>query len=646
MNDLLVRTFGRRVLFGYGWLALFFIIAPVFILIPISFSAESAFVFPPKAFSLEWYKGLIENPRWRQAAGVSLQIAAIATILAVTLGVPAAIGMSRLGPKAGRFVKILFIAPMVLPVMVLGVAFYVLFSRIGMLGSFWSLSLAHTVLILPFVVIPVTARLMTADPALERAAASLGAGPVRALWLVVVPILIPAVAAGVVFGFLHSFDEVVMAQFLSGPRLETLPRRIWESIAIGGLDKTLTAVTTIQIALTVVLLLSIIYLRPGKKGVRTSQRETMPANDLKSDNLARPSTATTTKSVKGVGITFDRVAMRYGGKSGAYAVRDFSLDINPAEFLTVLGPSGSGKTTVLMLVAGFIAQTNGRLLLGDRDISTIAPHKRNLGIVFQNYALFPHLDVRQNVAFPLRIRGVPSAEIAKRVDRALAQVHMAEYGDRRITQLSGGQQQRVALARSIIFNPDALLMDEPLAALDKNLRLDMQHEIRTLQRSLSQTVIYVTHDQEEALNLSDRIVVMDKGFLQQVATPREIYQKPANRFVANFFGEANLFDGEAAGQQLLLAEGSYLPLPERKVGQTTLCVRPEAMDISSTSFVDGPNISGIVIEARFQGSVLRIRVGTAFGELVVVQQGRPNVAAPAVGSTVFLSWDVAASHAM
>jgi ABC-type Fe3+/spermidine/putrescine transport system ATPase subunit len=223
---------------------------------------------------------------------------------------------------------------------------------------------------------------------------------------------------------------------------------------------------------------------------------------------------------------------------------------------------------------------------------------------------------------------------------------MEGFAERRITQLSGGQQQRVALARAIIFNPRALLMDEPLAALDRNLRIDMQREIRSLTRSLGQTVIYVTHDQEEALNLSDRIAVMDKGELQQVATPRDIYLKPRNSFVAGFFGEANLVNGMAQGNKLVLGSGVQVPLPETRAGKAILCIRPEVVRADLQPNSCPVQLKGTVIETRFQGSILRTRVQTDVGEIVSVSQTTSVQVPPQLGSIVNVSWEPEHTHVM
>jgi ABC-type Fe3+/spermidine/putrescine transport system ATPase subunit/ABC-type spermidine/putrescine transport system permease subunit II len=662
MNEVLLGPLGRRILQGYGWLLLIFVIAPAVILIPISFSGGSDFTFPPQVMSLEWYERLVDDARWRDAALLSLKVAAFASILAAILGTQAAIALSRVAPRYARYVKLLFISPMIVPLMVIGVGFYVVFARIHLLGGFLSLGLAHTVLVLPFVILPVTARLTSLDSVLERAAASLGAGPFPTLYRVVLPLLAPAILAGFVFAFIFSFDEVVVAQFLSGATLETLPRLMWEGISVGGLDKTITAVTTVQIAIAVgtILLIQAWQRRPQRLAVMAMPAETPDPESGSGEGSAigggsagtggrdfggpskKRGGKAATEAARGVGMTFDKLTKRYGDHAAVDAV---DLKVEPGEFLTLLGPSGSGKTTLLMLIAGFVAPDSGRLLLGDQDISAVPPHRRDIGVVFQNYALFPHLDVRRNVAFPLEVRGARSAETQRQVDWALKLVHMEAYARRRISQLSGGQQQRIALARAIVFGPRALLMDEPLAALDRNLRLDMQNEIRGLQRSLGQTVVYVTHDQEEALNLSDRVAVMHGGRLQQVDSPRDLYLKPRNAFVAGFFGEANLFTGTAQGEVLTLADGRKLPLPRAQLGPAVLCVRPELvqLDASTPGF---PTIEARVSDARFQGSIVRILLQTALGPMVATRQITSAAAVPEVGSAVRVSWAPPLTHVM
>ena len=256
------------------------------------------------------------------------------------------------------------------------------------------------------------------------------------------------------------------------------------------------------------------------------------------------------------------VAKRYGPVT---AVEDVQLHVDEGELVTVLGPSGSGKTTLLTMIAGLAGPSAGRIDIGGRDVTWLPAAKRNVGLVFQSYALFPHMSVHDNVAFPLSVRRLGRAEIDRRVAEALRLVRLAGFERRRPAQLSGGQQQRVALARAFVFEPEILLLDEPLGALDRKLREQLQVELRQLQRSLGITTILVTHDQEEALSLSDRIVVLDDGRVQQIGTPEDAYLKPRNRFVADFLGAANLFEG------VLLRDGRGLEHPARRRRAPSLC---------------------------------------------------------------------------
>jgi putative spermidine/putrescine transport system ATP-binding protein len=283
-----------------------------------------------------------------------------------------------------------------------------------------------------------------------------------------------------------------------------------------------------------------------------------------------------------VPITIRQVAKAYGRVAALDCV---DLDVRSGEFLTLLGPSGSGKTTLLMVLAGFIRPDQGSLLFGDQEVVRLAPHKRDIGMVFQNYALFPHLDVAANIAYPLKLRKVPSAEAAQRVERALETVRLAGLGRRRVHELSGGQRQRVALARAIVFEPRILLMDEPLSALDKQLRESMQIELRHLHDELGMTTVYVTHDQREALTMSDRVAVIASGRLMQVDTPRALYDRPANRFVAEFIGESSLLPVQAdAGAWSWQGHGiEIMPGPgvsaSAPAGKAWLMLRPERVRV-------------------------------------------------------------------
>jgi len=342
-----------------------------------------------------------------------------------------------------------------------------------------------------------------------------------------------------------------------------------------------------------------------------------------------------------VPITIRKVSKSYGNATALDAV---DLDIRSGEFLTLLGPSGSGKTTLLMVLAGFIRPDSGSLRFGDREVIRLAPHKRDIGIVFQNYALFPHMDVAANIAFPLKLRGVPAAEIARRVDDALELVKLAGLGGRRVDALSGGQRQRVALARAIVFEPSIVLMDEPLSALDKQLRETMQIELRQLHDKLGTTTIYVTHDQREALTMSDRIAVIQHGRVMQLDTPRAIYEQPANRFVAGFIGESTFLGVERVGGGLRCA-GTPLRVarPVAASGALALVLRPEHLRLLGPGAAGADNVfDARVTQVIYQGDTLLLHAVLADGSKVVARNVASRAAhavTPRAGDTLRLGVD-------
>ncbi len=319
-------------------------------------------------------------------------------------------------------------------------------------------------------------------------------------------------------------------------------------------------------------------------------------------------------------VTIREVTKTYGRFK---ALDGVSLDIAAGEFVTLLGPSGSGKTTLLMVLAGFVRPDAGSIRFGDTEMVLTPPHKRDIGIVFQNYALFPHMTVAGNVGYPLRLRGVAKAEILRRAEEALALVQLDGYGERRVDQLSGGQKQRVALARAIVFEPRILLMDEPLSALDKKLREQMQIEIRQLHERLGITTVYVTHDQREALTLSDRIAVIDKGRFAQVDVPDRLYERPATRFVADFVGESHFLPVEVAGGVVRLGDRTLALAapPVVSDGPALLVLRPEKLDIIDGLDADGVNrIDGVVEGSVYQGESFLLQVRVAGGVRIAMRQ--------------------------
>lgn len=312
-------------------------------------------------------------------------------------------------------------------------------------------------------------------------------------------------------------------------------------------------------------------------------------------------------------ITLEGLGKSYGSTT---VLHEINLHVKPGELFTILGPSGSGKTTLLSLIAGMAAPSRGRLLIGDRDVTTLEPAQRGIGVVFQNYALFPNLSVFDNVAFPLSIRRRPRHEIAEKVNEMLERVQLTAVRDRRPSQLSGGQQQRVALARALVFRPSIVLLDEPLGALDRQLRERLQVELKELQRSLGVTMILVTHDQEEALSLSDRLAIIDKGRLQQVAPPNEAYLRPANPFVATFLGMANFVETPDGGQAV---------------------VRPERLRINREQ--DGFGVSGQVRHTVYLGPSIRQHITLdGGGEMVANIPATAPASSISPGERVHASW--------
>ncbi len=320
-------------------------------------------------------------------------------------------------------------------------------------------------------------------------------------------------------------------------------------------------------------------------------------------------------SAEPVDISIRNLGLAFGDNQ---VLKDISLDIAPGEFFAFLGPSGSGKSTLLRAVAGFGPRPSGQILIGGEDVVDLPPWKRNLGMVFQSYALWPHMTVRKNVAFGLEERRLAVAQIRKKVDEALELVGLVELADRRPSQLSGGQQQRVAIARTIVVEPKVLLLDEPLSNLDANLRIQMRRDIRALQQRLQLTTIFVTHDQEEANTTSDRMAVLNDGYLQQVGTPMELYDNPANLFVARFLGTANILPGsivEAEGRKIFVSDsGVTFPMDIEGQGQRSIVFRPQNASIHCGKVqADEAHIElpGIIVHTEFLGSIVRygVKVG-------------------------------------
>ncbi len=347
-------------------------------------------------------------------------------------------------------------------------------------------------------------------------------------------------------------------------------------------------------------------------------------------------------------VRFDNVQKSYDGVN--LVVKDLNLHVQRGEFMTMLGPSGSGKTTCLMMLAGFETATSGDIILDGSAINNVPPWKREIGIVFQNYALFPHMTVQENIAYPMQVRKVPKTETDQRVKKALGMVQMEGFAGRRPGQLSGGQQQRVAVARALVFEPKLVLMDEPLGALDRQLREQMQYEIKHIHENLGVTVVYVTHDQAEALTMSNRVCVFDDGVVQQVAAPNILYEQPTNAFVAQFIGENNTFTAavkEVNGDQCMTQVDTGETLTALAINiagpgtNTTLSLRPERVTINPEAGQCANVVSGVVKELIYLGDHIRTRLALCGQEEFIVKvQNAARHSHLSEGESVQVGWHV------
>lgn len=334
-----------------------------------------------------------------------------------------------------------------------------------------------------------------------------------------------------------------------------------------------------------------------------------------------------------VKLKVEQIAKYYGPTK---VLQDLDLTVQKGELLTLLGSSGSGKTTLLQIISGLTEPTSGRLLIDGKDETWTPVHQRDIGVVFQNYALFPHLTIEENVGFPLRMRKLPAAEITRKVKAALEMVELGHAAHRFPKALSGGQQQRVALARCLVYQPGIILMDEPLGALDRQLRETMQMEIRRIHRESGATIIFVTHDQEEALALSDRICLMNEGRIVQIDTPEGIYERPQSTFVAGFIGLSNMLSGEIQGSQLVTKQGTFeLPDSPFVHGQAALMIRPEHLHIEPAG---RGALQGEICERIYAGSETRLVVALEEGVRFIVRSN--GISGDKIGDRVSLGWDV------
>jgi putative spermidine/putrescine transport system ATP-binding protein len=515
----MARAFRRILGTVFVVIVLVYLFLPALVVVPLALSTSAFLQFPPPGYSFGWFQQFLDDPAWMTALVRSVNVALGAAAISTLLGCAAAYYITRRKGALATTVEPILILPLAVPVIVFALGAYTIAIDRGVVGNTLMLMTVHAMLALPYAYINIRVGLTTVDPRLEMAAQSLGARPSVAFVRVMLPLLAPALAVA-------------------------LPRRRQHTDPAGQ--------DVLQH-----------QLRPEPAGagccdvhVVTRRRSRDRSYPAPLDPQARPplckdwefpmnqneSAASTATDAPPALLQCQGLSKTYRESTTA-AVETLHLDVADGEFVTLLGSSGSGKSTTLMMVAGFETPDGGRVRLAGRDITDVPAHKRDFGFVFQSYLLFPHLTVFQNVAFPLRMQRLPKREIKQRVAAVLGQVRLESFADRLPRQLSGGQQQRVAVARAIVGNPKLLLMDEPLGALDERLRYDLQQEIRRLHKDLKTPILYVTHDQHEAMSLSDRIVLMRDGSIEQSGTPADLYERPQTAYVARFMGEATFLRG-------------------------------------------------------------------------------------------------------
>ena len=625
-------------------LSVAFLLLPILALVPMSLSRTTWLAFPPDALTLEWYGRVLADREWREAAATSLVVAGLAALLAALLGTPAglALGRGRGTPKLRRAFRTVVLLPVMVPVVLVAIALYAGFAAVGLGGTLVALVLAHATLGVPYVVLSVEAAARGLDLRLERAARSLGATAWQALWRVTLPLVKRGILAGALFAGIVSFDEVVIALFVSGPASTTLPRKMWSTITQDEFNPLLTAVATLQMLVALGLLG--VVARFGAAGRREDDR--MPDSASGPGPSAPPAGAdsrgTGPARRDGARLGLVDLAKRFGSGHGRRRPHAGGRARRARDAPRAVGLRQDDGVEPDRRVRG---ARRGTVRIDGADVAARPPHRREVGMVFQDYALFPHLTVWENVAFPLRVRGASPAEVTERVGAMLELVRLPGHGDRLPRQLSGGQQQRIALARALVFRPRVLLMDEPFGALDRALRETMRAELRELHRALGITVVLVTHDQDEAMELSDRVAVMRAGRLLQVAAPRVLYERPATAFVAGFVGESNLLDAvvvsvegatavvRTAGGRRIHAAGG----PARAGDRVVVLLRPDGGGGLGCRRV-GDGLVGVVEDVADPGPIERGRVRLEGGEQVTVTRSR-RAAGPVLrrGARVSLS---------
>ena len=565
-----------------------FVLAPIVVVVVASFSAGAVPEFPPSSWSLRWYEHALAQPVFLSAARNSAVLAALSTAINVPIALAAALALSR-GRFPGReAVQTILLAPLVVPAVVTGISILLAFSAAGWRDAMSRLLLAHVVITLPYMVRTVMATLARLDPLAEEAAMTLGADRLRVFLHVTLPLLLPGLAAG-----------AVLRQRVGEP----VPRQRARQHAAGR-----------RAGLCRVQLRSVRRRPVDAAGPRLAGRGGGAG--------ARGGAAARAGALTMAAVRLENLRKRFGEMA---AIDRVSLELPSGSFLTLLGPSGCGKTTTLRAIAGLVEPDEGRIEIGGEDVTRLPVHRRDLAMVFQSHALFPHMRVADNVAFGLRMRGRPRGERLEAARRALALVRLGGYEDRWPHELSGGQQQRVALARALVVDPRVLLLDEPFGALDRKLREAMQAELRDIVGRLGITAIFVTHDQEEAMLLSDRIAVMNAGRIEQLGTPAEVFEAPQTRFVASFMGVDNILVRRKEGGAVGIG-GARLPVEGGAEGaEVAIGLRPERLALVPR----GQGIAARVEAATYLGAVSSYRCRLeACGTEIVVREPNPAGGAP------------------
>ncbi len=604
-----------------------FLFGPALLVVVFSFNAARFWAFPLHDLSWRWYRTLFARSDAMVSLMNSVLVAAVAVPVALLVGTTLALALHRWRIAHKPLAEALMMLPLLIPGLIWSIALLLFLSWFGIRLGAATVVLGHVLYLTAYVLLLVGARFRSLDPTLEDAARSLGARNIRILWRLVLPHMVPAIVASALLCVAISFSDLVIAFFLGGNGFNTLP----------------------------VFIYGVIEAEPSPAGERSLDADLHRRRALRTGRgrhcwTRRGGAGKSRPGMNRPWVELRGVAKSYGSTEVLAGV---DIAVRQGELFSLLGPSGCGKSTILRLIAGFEEPTQGDIVINGRSMRGIPAEDRRIGIVFQNYALFPHMRVADNIAFGLHVRRLPAGEIRSRVDAMLELVGLAGFGQRHPAQLSGGQQQRVALARALVIEPDLLLLDEPLGALDRKLREAMQRRIVEVQRALGVTAIFVTHDQEEALTMSDRLAIMsvERRGVEQIGTPHEIYDQPTNVHVAGFIGRANLWPDTIAavganGSVITEAGLHGICAQPVSVGQTvTLSLRPERIRMSEAA---GDNVAtGSVTEVIFAGGLVTTLVATDAGLTMETRALHDDAGAiPEKGDRVTLAWSAASLLAL